>query len=151
MKQEIRLIYNDACQQVIDLILPIQQIEFNVPVTVEDQPDLRDLERNYHQGGGGFWGAFLDGELVGTIALINTGHHAGAIRKMFVKKEFRGKELGLAQALLETLLAYSRQAGITDLYLGTVEQLKAALRFTSAMGLCRSPQQIYRHISPEWP
>lgn len=139
MKQEIRLIYNDACQQVIDLILPIQQIEFNVPVTAEDQPDLRDLERNYHQGGGGFWGAFLDGELVGTIALINTGHHAGAIRKMFVKKEFRGKELGLAQALLETLLAYSRQAGITDLYLGTVEQLKAALRFYERNGFVQIP------------
>ncbi|MBV7532538.1 GNAT family N-acetyltransferase [Chitinophaga sp. sic0106] len=134
MEKDIRLIYNDACPQVIDIILPIQVQEFNVPITAADQPDLQDLEGSYHQGGGGFWGAYVDGELVGTIALINTGHAAGAIRKMFVKKEFRGRELGLAQALLETLMMYAKTVGIRDLYLGTVPQLKAALRFYERNG-----------------
>lgn len=122
-------IFNDDCTEIIDLILPIQQIEFNVPITIEGQPDLLDIESNYHQGGGNFWGAKIDGELVGTIALINTGHNACALRKMFVKKEFRGKEYGIAQKLLETLLAYCREQNITDVYLGTVDILKAAHRF----------------------
>lgn len=122
-------IFNDDCKAIIDLILPIQQIEFNVPITIEGQPDLLDIETNYHQGGGNFWGAKIDGELVGTIALMNTGHKAGAIRKMFVKKDFRGKEYGIAQQLLETLIAYCREKNITDLYLGTVDILKAAHRF----------------------
>lgn len=125
----IRMIDNQFCQQVIDIILPIQQIEFNVPITIEDQPDLHDIETNYHQTGGGFWGAMVDGELVGTIALIATGHQAGAIRKMFVKKDFRGKELGLAQQLLNQLIAYCKANQITDLYLGTVDKLAAAIRF----------------------
>ena len=125
----IRMIDNQFCQQVIDIILPIQQIEFNVPITIEDQPDLHDIEANYHQTGGGFWGAMVDGELVGTIALIATGHQAGAIRKMFVKKDFRGKELGLAQQLLNQLIAYCKTNQITDLYLGTVDKLAAAIRF----------------------
>lgn len=125
----IRMIDNQFCQQVIDIILPIQQIEFNVPITIEDQPDLHDIEANYHQTGGGFWGAMVDGELVGTIALIATGHQAGAIRKMFVKKDFRGKELGLAQQLLNQLIAYCKTNQITDLYLGTVNKLAAAIRF----------------------
>ena len=125
----IKPIYNAYCQQVIDLILPIQQIEFNVPVTLEGQPDLLDLEINYHQGGGNFWGAFMGEELIGTISLINTGHQAGALRKMFVKKAYRGKELGAAQLLLETLLAFCRERQITDIYLGTVDMLKAAHRF----------------------
>lgn len=125
----IRLLDNAYCPQIVDLILPIQIIEFNVPITLEDQPDLLDIENNYHQTGGGFWGAVYNGELVGTIALIATGHQAGAIRKMFVKKEFRGKEYSIAQQLLEKLIDYCNSMQITDLYLGTVDMLKAAHRF----------------------
>lgn len=130
----IRPIFNEYCQQIIDIILPIQQIEFNVPVTLEAQPDLLDIETNYHQGGGIFFGAFTGKELIGTIALINTGHNAGALRKMFVKKEYRGKELGVAQKLLEVLLQFCRDKQIADVYLGTVEMLKAAHRFYERNG-----------------
>ena len=127
-------IFNEDCNPVINLILPIQQIEFNVPISIEGQPDLLDIESNYHQAGGNFWGAKIDGELVGTIALMHTGHHAGAIRKMFVKKEFRGREYGIAQQLLETLIAYCAEKNISDLYLGTVDMLKAAHRFYEKNG-----------------
>ena len=129
MNLTIAPIFNDDCTEIIDLILPIQQIEFNVPITIEAQPDLLDIESNYHQVGGNFWGAKMDGELVGTIALMNIGHNACALRKMFVKKEYRGKEHGIAQKLLETLLAYCREQNITEVYLGTVDMLKAAHRF----------------------
>lgn len=130
----IKPIFNEHCQQIIDIILPIQQIEFNVPVTLEGQPDLLDIEDFYHKDGGNFWGAFVDNELIGTIALINTGHNAGAIRKMFVKKDYRGKELGVAQQLLEQLLQFCRDKQITNVYLGTVEMLKAAHRFYERNG-----------------
>ncbi|MBV8251575.1 MAG: GNAT family N-acetyltransferase [Chitinophaga sp.] len=136
MIPEIKIapVHDDASPAVINLIIPIQTIEFNVNVTLEDQPDLVAINSNYHAGGGGFWGVFADEELVGTIALINTGHKAGAIRKMFVKKEFRGGELRLAQRLLDHLIGYCREIGIEDLYLGTVEQLKAAHRFYERNG-----------------
>lgn len=137
----IKPLYNQYSSQIRELILPIQQIEFNVPVTLEDQPDLMDIETHYHNTGGGFWGAFHNGKLAGTIALIATGHNAGAIRKMFVKKEFRGKEYGIAQRLFETLLHYSIEQKITDLYLGTVEILKAAHRFYERNGFKRIDKQ----------
>ncbi|WCT14713.1 GNAT family N-acetyltransferase [Mucilaginibacter jinjuensis] len=130
-------IFNDHCQQILGLILPIQQIEFNVPITLDDQPDLLNIENHYHQTGGGFWGAKVNDELVGTIALIATEDNAGTIRKMFVKKEYRGKEMGTAQLLLNTLINHSREAGITDLYLGTVDMLKAAHRFYERNGFER--------------
>ena len=130
----IKPIYNNYCDQIIDIILNIQQVEFNLTITTDQQPDLLDIEKNYHQGGGNFWGAFLGDELVGTIALINCGHNTGCIRKMFVKKEYRGKEFGTAQQLLEVLLQYSREKNITYIYLGTVHQLKAAHRFYERNG-----------------
>ena len=125
---------NGHSQQVIDLILPIQQIEFNVPITLKDQPDLLDIEGVYTLPGGHFWGALKNEEVIGTIALIHTGHAAGAIRKMFVKKEYRGREFGIAQQLLDTLIGYCREKGIKDVYLGTVHVLKAAQRFYERNG-----------------
>jgi N-acetylglutamate synthase-like GNAT family acetyltransferase len=142
----IRPVHNNLSEQVIQLILPIQQIEFNVKVTLEDQPDLLDIDSSYHMTGGGFWGAFQDNELVGTIGLISIGHNAGAIRKMFVKKNYRGKETGIAQHVLETLIRYCSEKHISDLYLGTVPVLKAAMRFYERNGF----NQIKMEELPEY-
>ncbi|NLR57892.1 GNAT family N-acetyltransferase [Chitinophaga polysaccharea] len=147
----IRMIDNHFSQQAIGLILPIQQQEFNIPVTLEDQPDLLDIDTCYHRTGGGFWGAMQGETLIGTIALIAIGHQAGAIRKMFVKKEFRGKELGIAQRLLEGLIAYSRQQGIQDLYLGTVNKLEAAMRFYERNHFKRIPKTDLPSYFPVMP
>lgn len=129
MKLQVQSIGNAYSEQAIDLIPTIQQKEFNIPITVEDQPDLKEIETFYHEAGGNFWGAFIDGKLVGSIALVKFDERAAAIRKMFVKKEFRGKELNIAQILLEILVAFCRENKIDDLYLGTVTVLKAAQRF----------------------
>jgi len=129
MKMIIKPLDNTYSDQLIDLILTIQQKEFNVPITIEDQPDLKKIESFYMEPGGNFWGAFIDGELVGSIALVKFDGRAGAVRKMFVKKEFRGKELNIAQKLLEVLISFCRENGIEAIYLGTVNILKAAMRF----------------------
>ncbi|MDQ1858979.1 GNAT family N-acetyltransferase [Chryseobacterium sp. WLY505] len=129
MKLEIQSIGNSYSEQAIDLILTIQQKEFNIPITIQDQPDLLQIQSFYTDAGGNFWGAFADGELVGSIALVKFDDRAGAIRKMFVKKEFRGKELNIAQELLEVLISFCRENRIDDLYLGTITVLKAAQRF----------------------
>lgn len=129
MKINIQPLDNTYSDQLIDLILNIQQKEFNIPITIEDQPDLRQIDSFYQEAGGNFWGAFIDGELVGSIALVKFDERAGAVRKMFVKKEFRGKELNIAQKLLEVLISFCRENGIDAIYLGTVSVLKAAMRF----------------------
>lgn len=128
---------NDASQGVIDLILPIQQKEFGVNVNLSDQPDLLDLEGCYWQTGGGFWGAIRQQEIIGTIGLIRFGAHGGAIRKMFVSKDWRGGAFGIASQLLDILIDNCKRTGITDLYLGTVEVLKGAHRFYEKNGFSR--------------
>jgi GNAT superfamily N-acetyltransferase len=132
---KIERLNNQFCEAIIGLILPIQQIEFNVDIDLAAQPDLLDIEKNYDGSGGAFWGAKLNGELIGTIALIAVPEHqSGAIRKMFVKKEFRGKDLGVAQALLKTLLAYCEDNNLNEVYLGTKDVLQAACRFYERNG-----------------
>lgn len=136
----IRVLTNEDAEKAVKLILPIQQIEFNVPVTLNDQPDLLDIEAYYHKTGGCFWGAFKRGQLIGTIALIVTQDNNGVIRKMFVKKEYRGKEFNIAQQLLDTLIKYCGHNGIIGLYLGTVDALKAAQRFYERNGFTAIPK-----------
>jgi len=116
-------------EAICTLILNIQQNEFQVPITLADQPDLLTISSFYQQNGGNFWLAVMDKEVVGTIALIDCGEGIGCIRKMFVRADCRGKGRGLAQQLLDTLEAWALHHGITELYLGTVERLHAAIRF----------------------
>ena len=42
-------------QGIIDLVLSIQQIEFKVPITLEDQPDLLNIPEVYLQGRSKIW------------------------------------------------------------------------------------------------
>lgn len=161
--------------QIADLVLPIQQQEFNVPITLAAQPDLLDVEHYYFRNGGHFWGAFTTepglsrepaiadpsphdarparqaGQLIGTIALISIGHNAGALRKMFVRKEFRGKDLSVAQHLLNTLLDYCKSKGISDIYLGTMHNMKAAHRFYERNGFAAIDKGDLPNYYPNMP
>lgn len=114
---------------IIDLITTIQIDEFGVSTSAEKQPDLRDIPAFYQQGAGNFWLAFIDAELVGTIGLKDVGDGVCALRKMFVKKAYRGKERGIAARLMHTLLDWADRHGIREIYLGTVDVYHAAHRF----------------------
>lgn len=115
-------------QEIVDLIIPIQREEFNIQLTVEDQPDLLTIQEEYINTGGNFWVALFDDKVIGTIALVRLENHCGAIKKMFVTKDFRG-EKQIGRKLLDTLVNYCKEQGYERLYLGTVEVLKAAQKF----------------------
>jgi N-acetylglutamate synthase-like GNAT family acetyltransferase len=125
---------NHNTDEIIDLITSIQIAEFDVATSAEKQPDLRDIPGFYQRGIGNFWLAFEDDELVGTIALKDVGEGVCAFRKMFVKKEYRGKERGIAIKLMETLLSWAEEKGVQDIYLGTVDVYLAAHRFYEKSG-----------------
>src|SRR5690606_11828347 len=125
---------DDHREAVVNLFLPIQQQEFGVSVTIEDQPDLLSIPSFYQTNNGNFWIALREGELIGTIGLIDIGFQAGAIRKLVVRKDFRGRENGVGQALLDTTINWCLDHKIRQLYLGTVPQLQAAIRFYQKNG-----------------
>ena len=126
--------------QVVGLILPIQQQEFLVPITAADQPDLATIPEVYQRGRGGFWVGLSGEEVVGTLGLIDFGS-GGALRKMFLRKDQRGS--GLAQALLDTLLAHAEAEGLPCICLGTLPHMHAAHRFYERNGFIRlEPSQL---------
>lgn len=119
---------------VIEVILPIQQEEFGIPITLENQPDLNDIAGFYQQGNGNFWVAVDGGKVVGTVSLLDIGKRQMALRKMFVAATHRGKEHGAAKRLLDGAIAWAREKGVTQIYLGTTAKFLAAHRFYEKNG-----------------
>ncbi|WP_319584322.1 GNAT family N-acetyltransferase [uncultured Pseudodesulfovibrio sp.] len=119
---------------IVELITTIQITEFGVATSAENQPDLRDIPEYYQYGSGNFWLAFDGDELIGTIALKDVGDGVCALRKMFVKKAWRGRERGVGAKLMQTLLDWAREHGVSEIYLGTVDVYHAAHRFYEKSG-----------------
>ncbi len=125
---------SDYTEQVIDVILTIQNTEFDIPISRDQQPDLDNIPGYYQQGAGNFWVA-LDGEqVVGTISLLDIGNGQGALRKMFVHPDYRGGERGIARQLLYTLFEWARTRQYTAIFLGTTDKFLAAHRFYEKSG-----------------
>lgn len=123
--------------QVIDLILPIQREEFGIKVTIDDQPDLKNIPNYYQTGLGNFWVALYAGNVVGTIALLDIGEKRLALRKMFVKDIFRGSASNAARLLLDTSIDWAVNNGAVEIILGTTEKFLAAHRFYEKNGFVR--------------
>ncbi|MDI3440184.1 GNAT family N-acetyltransferase [Erwinia sp. V90_4] len=119
---------------VVDLILPIQTAEFGINITAEQQPDLRDIENFYQHGSGDFWLALVGNKVVGCIGLKDIGNQQAALRKMFVAAEWRGRQHGVASALLNTLIMSARDRRVKDVFLGTTSAFLAAHRFYEKNG-----------------
>ena len=125
---------NEYQAQVLDLILHIQQQEYNIQITKEDQPDLFTIEEFYQTGNGNFWVAICHDKVVGTISLLDIGNRQIALRKMFVDKEYRGAKFKTASLLLNNAIKWAREKTIKEVYLGTTPQFLAAHRFYEKNG-----------------
>ena len=131
---EIRPFSPVYVKQVVDLIVAIQKKEFNIPITADDQPDLKNIPEYYQNGNGNFWVALHNNKVVGTVSLLDIGDNLVALRKMFVNRDYRGHEIGTAQKLLEISLNWAITNGIREIYLGTTPQFLAAHRFYEKNG-----------------
>jgi GNAT superfamily N-acetyltransferase len=140
-KVEIASFRQELVQGIADLILPIQRQEFGFAIAYDDQPDLKDIAGFYGYGDGGFWVALVGPRVVGTIGLRDISERQGALRKMFVAREFRGAGSGVAARLLATLLAHARAVAMRRVYLGTTERFRAAHRFYEKHGFVRVPPE----------
>lgn len=137
----VRPFVPEDAEQVQRLVLGIQRDEFGVPVTLEEQADLRDVPAYYQKDRGAFWVAVDGPTIVGTIGLLDIGHGQGALRKMFVAQSHRGSAIGVGAALLRACLEWAEAAGMREVLLGTTEQFRAAHRFYEKSGFVEVPSE----------
>jgi N-acetylglutamate synthase-like GNAT family acetyltransferase len=127
--ETIRTFEPGYAEQVSGLILSIQQEELGLDLTLEDQPDLKHIEQNYQKDNGNFWVFMDEDQVVGTIGVFDIGNKQCVIRKMFVRKEYRGGGRKIAWRLLDLALQWCRGKQVRDVYLGTADSLRVAIRF----------------------
>jgi N-acetylglutamate synthase-like GNAT family acetyltransferase len=136
-------IYSDIYQvQVQDLILKIQQSEFQIDIDLLRQPDLQQIKSFYQTGLGNFWVAINNNKVIGTISLLDIGNKQVALRKMFVDINFRGKAHKVGQRLLGKALEYSKKNGVEDIFLGTTAKFTAAQKFYEKNGFIEIAKEL---------
>lgn len=114
--------------QVVALILDIQNNEAKIALSLEQQPDLYDIERSYMDKGGNFWLALDENDrVIGTIGVLNKGNGYGILKKFFVQVEYRSQKVGLQ--LYQALQAFCVAKGFKVLILDTPAVAKASHRF----------------------
>ena len=96
-----------------------------------DLEALNDPRKAIVDHGGIIYLAMLDGEVIGSAAVIQQ-HGQYELAKMAVAKEHRGK--GISRLLLDRCISFSRNAGAEKLILYSNSQLISALSLYKSYG-----------------
>jgi len=87
-----------------------------------------------------YWVAIDDEKVIGTVGVLVIDNDVGVLKKMMLKKEFRGKEFGVSKKLLKIVIEWCKENSISKLYLGTMNQFKAAQSFYKKNGFTKIPK-----------
>lgn len=74
-----------------------------------------------------YWVAISNDKVVGTIGLSKLQNGNIVLKRLFLNADFRGQ--GVSKKLLATLLDFAMANRVSNIYLGTMTQFKAAQRF----------------------
>lgn len=124
-------------RQIVAMVEEIQKEEFQIPIDDEINSCILKAEESfYYNNSCNFWYA-VDGRgaVIGCIGLKRLDAENGELKKFFVSKKFRGKEV--AHKLLNVLLKAASKHGFRTLWLGTVEQFTRAHSFYNKYNFVR--------------
>jgi N-acetylglutamate synthase-like GNAT family acetyltransferase len=85
-----------------------------------------------------YWVANRKDTVIGTIGFQMLKKNNIVLKRMFLKKEFRGR--GVSKALLDTLINSAIENNFSCIYLGTMTQFKAAQAFYEKNGFAKTLQ-----------
>jgi N-acetylglutamate synthase-like GNAT family acetyltransferase len=122
---KIRL-YNKADQSEIDKMIDSIATEFKLPISNSNKSNSLLLDK--------YWVALHGNELIGTVGILSIEGEFSILKRMFVKKEYRGKKYNIASLLLNEVFDWCNAQGIDTIYLGTMDQFKAAHKFYEKNG-----------------
>lgn len=123
-------------EQIIELILNIQNNEAKIGLSLDEQPDLKDIDRYYTSTGGAFWLAVENDRVIGTIGLIMRENSCAILKKFFVAAEYRGRGIGLKLYL--RLLGFAKDNSVRHIILDTPSVAKTSHRFYESAGFYKT-------------
>ena len=102
-------------------------------------PDLFDLDRHYGGEAGAFWVARLDGQVVGSVGVERLPDGRAELHRLYLDATLRGR--GVGRALVETVLGWCREAGISRLTLWSDTRFDRAHRLYAGLGFTKTGER----------
>jgi len=122
--------YKRIHQYDIDHMVAEIALEFDRPIFTQATNSNSILPSPY-------WVALSYNQVIGTVGIVECDKGFGVLKRMFLKKSFRGKGYGVSKLLLKTAINYCIENGIEQIYLGTMDQFKVAQLFYLKNGFKR--------------
>ena len=129
----LRLADNADCEHIADLVFGVLGEYGLKPDPASTDADIKDIESSYFGRGGTFLVLETeDGSVVGAYGLYPLEGKTCELRKMYLRKTYRGK--GLGRLLMNDALAKARQLGFRKMVLETASVLKEAIALYKSCG-----------------
>ena len=122
--------YKNVYQNGIDIMMNEIASEFDTQIVTKPSHETPIVLNNY-------WVAIHTKKIIETVGIMVFKNRTGILKKMMLKKSFRGKVLSISKLLLETVIHWCEQNEISKIYLGTMTQFKAVQLFYQKNGFKR--------------
>ena len=105
----------------------------------KDIETLADPQNAILRKDGHIFMAYVNSEVIGSVALIPMGNHVYEVSKMAVSPRLRGQ--GIGRRLLQHAISQARMLGARSLFLGSSTKLTNAVHLYESVG--------FSHVPPE--
>ena len=138
MLVEIKLAYNctdkvkELFSEYTDMLVKSDNDFANYLQLQDYDLELENLDKKYGLPKGRLYIATVEGDVAGCIALRNIDDKSCELKRLYVRPEFRGNQIG--QMLIEQIISDARDIGYKQILLDTLPFLKSAIYLYEKLG-----------------
>ena len=138
MLVEIKLAYNctdkvkELFSEYTDMLVKSDNDFANYLQLQDYDLELENLDKKYGLPKGRLYIATVEGDVAGCIALRNIDDKSCELKRLYVRPEFRGNQIG--QMLIEQIISDARDLGYKQILLDTLPFLKSAIYIYEKLG-----------------
>ena len=138
MLVEIKLAYNctdkvkELFSEYTDMLVKSDNDFANYLQLQDYDLELENLDKKYGLPKGRLYIATVEGDVAGCIALRNIDDKSCELKRLYVRPEFRGNQIG--QMLIEQIISDARDIGYKQILLDTLPFLKSAIHLYEKYG-----------------
>ena len=121
-------------EKVNDFIISVFVEEFGFEECRKELEEQNNIE--YIENGGNLWITLDEDEnIIGTIALVKHSDKEAELKKLYVRKDYRGK--GLSKELYSKVMETTKEKEYNRIFLGTYDKLETAINFYIKRGFTK--------------
>lgn len=123
---EIKMFKKKYEDEVIRLILKIQNSEYQMGLTLEEQKDLLDIYNNYLTNGCFYIAVDNEDHVIGTAGL-QIKDNIGVFRRFFIMKSYR--KVGIGGILYGKILEFASRNNLDSIIISAPDEAKESYNF----------------------